>query len=455
MIMFGVALRSVRSRGSAFLATFLGMFAGAVILMSFASLLDTRNGNGISAADKDTLATMAMVIGSLALVIVTFAVFSTLTLTVRQRSAEMALLKSVGATPGQVSRMIVGEAAVLAVVAAVLAMPVAVLGGWGLLKMLGSSNRVAGDITYHFGPTAIGVGVGVTLIAGVAGAALTARRTVRMTVTESLTDASVGSARMSRKRVIAGWVFLAIGLDCGILTATLFKGKGLGTTQSVAGEAVIWSAIGMAVLSPALIRVVISALATPLRRLGGASGYLGVLNVRQRTQQMAGALTPIILFTALGSGTLYMQSIDNSLLAASGRAATGDDKGVETLNYVVVGVICVFAAIVLINSLVSATIYRRREFGQQRLVGSTPPQVLRMVSIEGVALILTGLVFGSIAGLVAVIPYSIARTDSVIPDTTIGIYLAVVAAVVVLTLGASVGAARRAIRIPAVEAVAA
>jgi putative ABC transport system permease protein len=43
----------------------------------------------------------------------------------------------------------------------------------------------------------------------------------------------------------------------------------------------------------------------------------------------------------------------------------------------------------------------------------------------------------------------------VIPDATIGIYLAVVAAVVVLTLGSSVGAARRAIRLPAVEAVAA
>lgn len=453
--MFGLALRSVRHRSSAFLATFLGMFFGAVILMSFASLLDTRGGQGVSSSDKETLGTMALVIGSLALVIVTFAVVSTLTLTIRQRNTEMALLKSIGATPAQIGRMIVGESAILALVAALLAVPVSVLGGWGLLRMLSATHRVADGISFHFGTAAIGVGFGVTVAAGVLGAALTVRRTARMSVRDSLLEASTGNPKMSRKRVVAGWIFLAVGLDCGVLAATVFKGKSLTMTQSISGEAAIWTAIGLAVLSPALIRVVTAALAGPMQKLGGVSGYLSVLNVRQRTQQVAGALTPIILLTGLASGTLYMQSIDNSVLAASGGPATSDDKGVETLNYVVVGMICVFAAVMLINSLVAATVYRRREFGQQRLVGSTPPQVLRMVGIEGLALIVTGLLFGSFAGLVGVIPYSIARTGSVLPDSTIGIYLGIVGTVVVLTLASSVGAARRTIRTPAVEAVAA
>jgi putative ABC transport system permease protein len=49
---------------------------------------------------------------------------------------------------------------------------------------------------------------------------------------------------------------------------------------------------------------------------------------------------------------------------------------------------------------------------------------------------------------------AIARTHSVFPDSTIGIYLGVVATVVVLTLATSLAAARRAIRTPAIEAVA-
>lgn len=343
----------------------------------------------------------------------------------------------------------------VALVAALLAVPVSVLGGWGLLRMLSATHRVADGISYHFGTAAIGVGFGVTVAAGVLGAALTVQRAARMSVRDSLLEASTGNPKMSRKRVVAGWIFLAIGLDCGVLAATVFKGKSLTMTQSISGEAAIWTAIGLAVLSPALIRVVTAALAGPMQKLGGVSGYLSVLNVRQRTQQLAGALTPIILLTGLASGTLYMQSIDNSILAASGGQASSDDKGVETLNYVVVGMICVFAAVMLINSLVAATVYRRREFGQQRLVGSTPPQVLRMAGIERLALIVTGLLFGSFAGLVGVIPYSIARTGSVLPDSTIGIYLGIVGTVVVLTLASSVGAARRTIRTPAIEAVAA
>ncbi|HVX45557.1 MAG TPA: FtsX-like permease family protein [Mycobacteriales bacterium] len=452
--MFDLALRSVRMRSSAFLASFIGMFLGAVILMSFGSLLDTRAAGGMSADDKETLAIMAMVVGGIGAVIVVFTVASTLMLAVRQRASEMALLKSVGATPAQLGRMIVGEAAIVAVGAAALAIPVSVLSGWGLLKMLASTGRVSGGITYHFGESALVVGVGITVLASTIAAAFTARRTARMRVTESLLDAAIDNPRPSRKRIVAGAVFLIGGLNCAVLTATIFNGGSLGTTQSVAGEASVLSSIGFALLAPTLIRRVTYGFAVALQRFTGVGGYLTVQNVRQRSQQMSGALMPIIVLTGLAIGVLYVQSIENSLVAAKG-VATADDKGTETLNYVVVGMICAFAAIALINSLIAATTYRRREFGQQRLVGSTPAQVLGMVGVEGVALILTGILFGSIAGLLTVIPYNIARTDSIIPNSTAGIYVGILASVVVLTLASSIGAARRTIRTPAVEAVAA
>jgi putative ABC transport system permease protein len=232
------------------------------------------------------------------------------------------------------------------------------------------------------------------------------------------------------------------------MTATIFNGQGISTTQSVGAEASIMSAIGLALLAPALIRAVTATLAGVLKRLG-ASGYLTVVNVRQRTQQMSGALIPMILVTSISTGTLYMQSIENS----TGIPMSSDDKGVATLNYVVVGMVCVFAAIMMVNSLIAATIYRRREFGQQRLAGSTPPQVLGMVSIEDALLLVTGLVFGTVSGLLTVVPYNIARTHSVMPNSSIGIYLGIAGTVVVLTLAAGIGAARRAIRTPAVEAV--
>jgi ABC-type antimicrobial peptide transport system permease subunit len=450
--MFGLALRSLRFRAGAFLASFVVMFLGATILMAFASMLDTGMGEGVPATSKETLITMASVVGGWGLLLVVFAVTSTLTLSVHQRSTEMALLKSIGATPAQIGRMIVGEAAVVAIAAALLAIPPAMLGGRLLLELLASTDQVAPDVAYAFGPIAINMGLGITFVSATIAAVLTARRATRMRAAESLVAAATDNARMSKKRMVAAWIFIALGLNMGVMTATVMHGKGTDAMQT-AGQASIWFAIGLALLAPVLVRTVTVVLAGLLQTLGGVSGYLTVQNVRQRTNQMASALMPIILFTGIATGTLYMQSIENGAAAAEGIAQTNEQKNIETLNFVVIGMVVLFAAIMLINTLIAATTYRGREFGQQRLVGATPPQVLRMVSIEGIVLTATGVLFGTIASMVTILPFSIARTSSVLPDSTIGIYLGIVALAVTLTLATSLGTTRRAIRTPAIEAV--
>jgi len=254
--------------------------------------------------------------------------------------------------------------------------------------------------------------------------------------------------------MVAAWVVLAGGISCGVVTATVFRGKGI-DAMATGGQAAILSSVGLALLAPVLLRKVTAILAAPLQG-AGAAGYLTLQNIRRRTHQLSGALVPIILFTGIATGTLYMQSIENSAVSPGASITTAADaKAIETLNFVVVGMIAVFAAIMLVNTLIAATTYRRQEFGQQRLAGSTPGQVLGMVGFEGAALAATGVLVGSLASVFAVIPYSIARTGSVFPDSTIAIYLGITATAVALTMAASLGAARRAIRIPAVEAVAA
>jgi putative ABC transport system permease protein len=451
--MLVLALRSLRFRTSAFLASFLAMFLGATILMTFASMLDTAMGDGVPAASREKLLVMANVVGGWGLLLVAFAVTSTLTLSVRQRGTEIALLKSVGATPAQIRRMIVGEAAVVALVAAILAIPPAVLGGRGLLELLISTDQVASDVAYVFGPVAVSMGLGITFAGATIAAALTARRTTRMRTAESLADAATDDGRMSRTRIIAGLLFLGGGLNLGVVTATVMRDKGSDAMQT-AGSASILSAIGLSLFGPLLVRRVTAVLALPLERMAGAGGYLTAQNVRQRTNQMATALMPIILFTGIAAGTLYMQDIDNGAVAAAGLVKSSDQKAIETLNLVVIGMISLFACIMLINTLVAATTYRGREFGRQRLAGATPGQVLRMVGFEAVVLAATGVFFGTIAALVTVLPYSIARTDSLVPDSPIWIYVGIVAVAVIVTLASSVGTARRAIRTPAVDAAA-
>ena len=452
--MVGYTLQSLRRQPGRLAASFISLALGATIVMAFASLLDTAGGDGLSATERETLVTMAAVVGGWGLIIVVFAVASTLTLAVRQRSQEMALLKSVGATPGQVGRMIVGEAAVVAAVAAAVAVLPALAAGRGVLALLRDSDQVGAGVDHRFGPLALGIGLGVTFGAAGVAALVTARRTARLRARDALTEAALPSPRLSRKRKVAAGVFLALGVGTGVLTATLMRGEGIDAMQT-GGQASIWFAIGLALLAPALLRVTLAVVERPLRALGGACGYLAVQNVRQRGPQMARAVMPIVLFTAIATGTLVMQGIENGATAATGSFTPAEARSLETLNVVVVGMIAVFAAIMLVNTLVAATAERRRELGQQRLAGATPPEALRTVGLEAAVLVATGVLFGSLASLVTIVPYSIARTDSVVPTTGAGTYLAVVATAVALTLASTLGTARRVLRARAVEAVAA
>ncbi|GAA0331080.1 ABC transporter permease [Actinoallomurus spadix] len=450
--MFGLALRSLRHRAGGFLATFVSMVFGAAMVMAFASLLDTAMGDGVPSTSRTSLVTMATVVGGWGLIMVVFSVTSTLTLVVRQRGDEMALLKQVGATPMQIGRMIVVETAVVALAAGLAAILPAALAGRGLLSLLVSSKRVDGGIHFAFGPYALGIGLGVTFTAAITAAVIAVRGTVRTRAAESLRNAATGDARMSRKRKAAAVFFLVLGASLAVTTATAMRGKGSDAMQT-AGQTSIWVSIGLALAGPVLIGRVTAALARPLERMGGVPAYLTVQYVRRRAGRLAGTLMPIILFTGIATGTLYMQSIENAATAASGAVATADEKTIETLNFTVIGMLVVFSAIMLINTLVAAMTYRQSESARQRLVGVTPGQVLRTVIVEGVILTLLGVVSGAVAGLFTIVPYSIARTGHALPDIGAGTYLAVVAAAAVLTLGTGVGAALRTIRVPAVEAV--
>ncbi|MFE6616639.1 FtsX-like permease family protein [Amycolatopsis sp. NPDC057786] len=444
MIATKLAFSSLRRRTTGFIASFVALFFGATILMTFASLLDTRGAAGPETAK--TLLIMASVVGGWGLVIVLFATLSTLSLLIRQRAPEMALLKSVGATPSQIGRMIVGEAAAVAVLAAATAVVPSVFAGRWLVALLGDAGRVPAGLEARFGPIAVSMGTGITLLAALAAGTVAARQVTRRGAVEAIRDAGVDTRPTSRLRVLGAAIVLAAGLGCGVVTMTLFTGTEP-ALMAIGGQGAILAAIGLALLSPALLGPVAAVLAAPLRR-AGVSGHLTAAHLRVRSRRMAGVLVPIILFTGIATGTMYMQAIENTAVTAPGGIASR----IETLNYVVVGMIALFSAVILVNTVVAAIAGRRREFGQQRLIGSTSSQVLRLVGTEGTVLVAVGVLFGSLAAAVTVIPYSVARTGDPVPDATIGAYLAIVAVAVTLTLGSHLGAAAKAMRTPAIQA---
>ncbi|MFF6983001.1 FtsX-like permease family protein [Streptomyces sp. NPDC008343] len=433
--MFMLAIRSIRHRPGRFLATLLSAFLGAAIIMTFNSMHDTAAQDGVDSTSAETLSTAAGVVGGYGTLLVFFAVASALTVNVRQRTAELELLRCSGATPAQLKRMVVGEAVVVALVGAALAIGPAMLGGRALLEIFQNSGQVAESVDHSFGPIALLSGIDITLLASAGAAFLAVRRATR------------GHQRRGAARKFLAYGALLAGAAAASSTFA-FSATDAALMAAPAYGAILLS-VGFALMAPRLLKGVLDRLP-----LSGASGWLAVRNLRERAGQPAGILMSLILFTAVATATLTMQAVESEAVEASGLTKSIDAKNLETLNFTVVGIIVIFVCVMLVNSLYAATSYRSREFGQQRLAGATPGQVLGTVGTETLILTVSGVLLGMVAALAGIVPFTMVRTDGVLPGQAYGTAVAVVAIAATVTLGTSLATARRMLRTPAVRAVA-
>ncbi|MEK8144424.1 hypothetical protein NKH18_29405 [Streptomyces sp. M10(2022)] len=241
-----------------------------------------------------------------------------------------------------------------------LAIGPAMLGGRVLLDMFKDSGQVAGDVDFAFGAMALGTGSGIALLASVGAAFLAVRRATRAAA--GVRKPQGRAVRRPAPRRLpwepeGSWPRSPWNLPTRC--SWPFRRRA------------IMLSVGFAALAPSLLGRVLAL----LRALRGAGRCQWLSDRTQSATARSGAGRSADADDHLhrvATATLYMQAVESDWVKASGLAKTVDDKNLETLNLVVVGIIVVFSCIMLVNSLYAATSYRSREFGQQRLAGSTP-----------------------------------------------------------------------------------
>jgi putative ABC transport system permease protein len=128
----------------------------------------------------------------------------------------------------------------------------------------------------------------------------------------------------------------------------------------------------------------------------------------------------------------------------------------------IIGVIVVF---VVTNAMSMAIIERTREIGTLRALGTLPNQLLRTLSLEGMVLGGVGALAGSVIALAVSVFLLVVPIDMPPPPgRSVGyplkitvdplMYLATIAAMVLLTLAASAWVARKTVNMPVVDALA-
>ncbi|GII89127.1 ABC transporter permease [Sphaerisporangium siamense] len=254
---------------------------------------------------RENLVVLAAVFGAMAIIVSMFVVAATLALSVRQRQREMALMRAIGATPGQVRRMVVAETMALSIAATLpggLLGPV--LGGW-LFDRLVDNAVVPGVVAYGQGWLPAAVGVAVSLLSALVAALVTARRAAAARPAEALAEAAAPPVRTGAVRRAAAAVCFAGGVALALVTVLFMHGP---LVSSTAGPAVLLWAIGLALAAPALVKGVTSVLARPVLALSGPAGHLAVLNTRAGTARLAAAVVPVLLATGMATANLYMQT---------------------------------------------------------------------------------------------------------------------------------------------------
>ncbi|MFJ6392211.1 FtsX-like permease family protein [Streptomyces sp. NPDC091972] len=258
-------------------------------------------------------------IGGNVLLVAVFVLCATTSLAVRHRRREMALLRAIGTTPGQLRRMIAAESAVAGLVAGLLGCPL----GVGVVHWLGGQFAGRGLVPPDFhpvlGPLPFLAAVGTTVLTAVIAALVAARRAVRVRPTEALREASTEPARLGRGRLITGGVLLAlaasvVGLGLGYRTDFM-------TLVGLANSLVLVLVIAAAVLGPLVTRAAMTVLA-PLLTRTGATGWLAAANSRTRAARTAAAVTPLLLAVSLAATVVFTQTTQLQQAADETRAGT-------------------------------------------------------------------------------------------------------------------------------------
>ncbi|MEU9109406.1 FtsX-like permease family protein [Streptomyces xanthophaeus] len=121
------------------------------------------------------------------------------------------------------------------------------------------------------------------------------------------------------------------------------------------------------------------------------------------------------------------------------------------VNLLAMGLVLAFTAIAVVNTLAMSTAERVREFAMLRLAGAKRRQVLRMIRTEALAVVLIGVVLGSLIALAVLTVFSVGMTGAAAPSVLPVVYAGVVGAAGLLALAATALPGRAALRVPPVD----
>ena len=269
----------------------------------------------------DILAIFLLVFAAVSVFVGAFIIFNTFSMLVAQRTRELALLRAVGASRRQVTRLVLGEAVGVGLVGSTLGLAAGgglALGLRALFKLFGVNLPATGLVlTATTVSWSYAVGMLVTTLA----AYLPARRAAKTPPVAAMRDDVALPARSMRFRVAGGTVLSAIGV------AALAGGLNGSSRQapSLVGLGAAAVFLGVAMLSPALSQPITRVLGWPFARLAGPIGRMSRGNAQRNPRRTAATASALMVgLTLVAMVSVLAQSLKASVDSAFDRGFGAD-----------------------------------------------------------------------------------------------------------------------------------
>jgi putative ABC transport system permease protein len=260
--------------------------------------------------------------GGIALFVGAFVIFNTLSITVAQRTKELATLRTLGASRRQVLRSVVLEGAVLGVVASAVGLGLGVLLAKGLTALFRAVDlempQAATVFQARTAIVAMLTGTLVTLFASV----WPAVRATRIAPISAVREGGMVVKRPSRKSLVLGLAVTGLSV-AGFVYGTLGEGVSTAARMLGIGLGSLGLFIGLAVVAPRLVRPLAHVVGLPAARLGGAAGRLARENAIRNPGRTASTAAALMIGLTLVS----FVAVFGKALLASDESALRDQLG--------------------------------------------------------------------------------------------------------------------------------
>jgi putative ABC transport system permease protein len=275
----------------------------------------TADARAAAGAQLSFLNTFLLTFALVALLVGSFVIYNTFSITVAQRTRENALLRAIGAKRKQVMRSLVLESVLTGLFASAIGVAAGIGTAKGIAKAFtafGFKLPAAGTVVK---PSTIVVSMVVGTIVTVLAAYLPARKAGKVAPIAALRDVAVDRTGASVRRAVIGTVVMLLG---AAFLAMGLSGGGVGPVAL--GALAVF--VGVAVLGPVIARPFARLIGSPLPRLRGMAGTIARENATRnprRTSATASALmigiglVAFITVFAASTKSSIASSIDNSV----------------------------------------------------------------------------------------------------------------------------------------------